>query len=52
MPYGGTDGPKRKIIEVFVCKIRRKLGLNDEAYIHTVFGQGYVMRDLPPSLDD
>ncbi len=50
--YGGIDAPSRKIVEVFVCKIRRKLGLNDEAYIHTVFGQGYVMRDLPPSLDD
>ncbi len=44
--YGGTDGPKRKIIEVFVCKIRQKLGSGGGAYIHTVFGQGYVMRDL------
>ncbi len=43
--YGGTDGPKRKIIEVFVCKIRQKLGSGGGAYIHTVYGQGYVMRD-------
>ncbi len=43
--YGGTDGPKRKIIDVFVCKIRQKLGSVGGAYIHTVYGQGYVIRD-------
>ena len=50
--YGGTDGPKRKIIEVFVCKIRQKLGSSGEANIHTVFGQGYVMRDSEEFSDD
>ena len=40
------DEPSRKIIDVFVCKIRRKLGLGGGAYIGTVFGQGYVMRDM------
>ncbi len=44
--YGGIDTPKRKIVEVFVCKIRHKLGSSGGEYIHTVFGQGYVMRDL------
>ncbi len=43
--YGGTNEPSRKIIDVFVCKIRQKLGSSGEANIHTVFGQGYVLRD-------
>ncbi len=50
--YGGTDGPKRKIIEVFVCKIRQKLGSGSGEYIHTVYGQGYVMRDSEEFSDD
>ncbi len=43
--YSGRDEPSRKIIEVFVCKIRQKLGLSGGEFIHTVFGQGYVIRD-------
>ena len=51
-PYSGKDEPSRKIIDVFVCKIRQKLGSSGEAYIHTVFGQGYVMRDSEEFSDD
>ncbi len=45
--YGGIDEPDSKIIDVFVCKLRRKLeksGLKN-ARIDTVWGQGYVLRD-------
>ena len=45
--YGGIDEPDSKIIDVFICKLRRKLeasGLK-KASIDTVWGQGYVLRD-------
>jgi two-component system cell cycle response regulator CtrA len=45
--YGGIDEPESKIIDVFMCKLRRKLeksGLAN-AHIQTVWGQGYVLRD-------
>jgi two-component system cell cycle response regulator CtrA len=45
--YGGMDEPEGKIIDVFICKLRKKL--NDLSggtnYIETVWGRGYVMRD-------
>jgi len=45
--YGGMDEPELKIIDVFICKLRKKLslacgGLN---YIETIWGRGYVLRD-------
>ncbi len=48
------DEPELKIIDVFVCKLRKKLaaatgGLN---YIETVWGRGYVLRDPAPELED
>jgi two-component system cell cycle response regulator CtrA len=44
--YGGMDEPEIKIIDVFICKMRKKLanvslGKN---YIETVWGRGYVLR--------
>lgn len=47
--YGGMDEPELKIIDVFICKLRRKLAeaLNDESCIETVWGRGYVLRDAP-----
>jgi two-component system cell cycle response regulator CtrA len=41
------DEPELKIIDVFVCKLRKKLSLatNGENYIETVWGRGYVLRD-------
>ncbi|MGC6484957.1 MAG: response regulator transcription factor [Candidatus Puniceispirillales bacterium] len=46
--YGGIDEPEAKIIDVFICKLRRKLGAytGGKNYIHTVWGQGYVLRDV------
>ena len=45
--YGGMDEPELKIIDVFVCKLRKKLAnATDGAnYIETVWGRGYVLRD-------
>jgi two-component system cell cycle response regulator CtrA len=46
--YGGIDEPEPKIIDVFICKLRRKLvdsgavGLS----IDTVWGQGYILREI------
>jgi two-component system cell cycle response regulator CtrA len=44
--YGGMDEPDAKIIDVFVCKLRKKLqnaGANN--IIGTVWGRGYIIRD-------
>jgi two-component system cell cycle response regulator CtrA len=44
--YGGIDEPEVKIIDVFICKLRKKLaqaGASD--LIGTVWGRGYVLRD-------
>ena len=45
--YGGMDEPELKIIDVFICKLRKKLSneLNGENYIETVWGRGYVLRE-------
>jgi two-component system cell cycle response regulator CtrA len=45
--YGGMDEPELKIIDVFICKLRKKLSTATEGenYIETVWGRGYVMRD-------
>ena len=45
--YGGIDEPELKIIDVFVCKLRKKLSAatNGENYIETVWGRGYVLRE-------
>ena len=52
--YGGMDEPEIKIIDVFVCKLRKKLatatgGMN---YIETIWSRGYVLRDPPPEIED
>jgi len=51
--YGGMDEPELKIIDVFVCKLRKKLSIacNGENYIETVWGRGYVLRDPDPERD-
>lgn len=45
--YGGIDEPELKIIDVFVCKLRKKLtgATHGDNYIHTVWGRGYVLKD-------
>jgi two-component system cell cycle response regulator CtrA len=49
--YGGMDEPELKIIDVFVCKLRKKLATacSGENYIETVWGRGYVLRDPTPA---
>jgi two-component system cell cycle response regulator CtrA len=52
--YGGRDEPEIKIIDVFICKLRKKLALYaKENYIETVWGRGYMLRDprIQPDLD-
>ena len=50
--YGGMDDPELKIIDVFICKLRKKLAeaTGGQNYIETVWGRGYVLRD--PNLED
>ena len=45
--YGGMDEPELKIIDVFICKLRKKLAeaTGGDNYIETVWGRGYVLRD-------
>jgi len=45
--YGGMDEPELKIIDVFICKIRKKLAAasNGKDYIETVWGRGYLLRE-------
>ena len=48
--YGGMDEPELKIIDVFICKLRKKLSeaTAGDNYIETVWGRGYVLRDPEP----
>jgi two-component system cell cycle response regulator CtrA len=51
--YGGMDEPEVKIIDVFICKLRKKLATacGGENYIETVWGRGYVLRDASEAQD-
>lgn len=48
--YRGTFEPGMKIIDVFICRLRRKIAdaTGGRHYIETVHGRGYVMRDQSP----
>ncbi len=48
--YGGMDEPELKIIDVFICKLRKKIAqaTGNENYIQTVWGRGYVLKDPEP----
>jgi two-component system cell cycle response regulator CtrA len=50
--YGGMDVPEPKIIDVFICKLRKKLASasSGKNYIETAWGGGYVLRE--PSEDE
>ena len=53
--YGGRDEPELKIIDVFVCKLRKKLFLAGgpaSGCIETVWGRGYALRDPEPQRQD
>lgn len=45
--YGGIDEPELKIIDVFICKLRKKLekASGGKNYIETVWGRGYILKD-------
>jgi two-component system cell cycle response regulator CtrA len=45
--YGGMDEPEAKIIDVFICKLRKKLATASQGYdfIETVWGRGYTLRE-------
>jgi two-component system cell cycle response regulator CtrA len=45
--YGGIDEPELKIIDVFICKLRKKIAAatGGDHYIETVWGRGYVLKD-------
>jgi two-component system cell cycle response regulator CtrA len=46
--YNGIDGPETRVIDVFVCNLRKKLAaLGAGSLIDTVRGHGYIMRDVP-----
>ena len=51
--YCGMDEPELKIIDVFICKLRKKLAeaTSGENYIETVRGRGYVLRDPEPVMN-
>ena len=48
------DEPELKIIDVFICKLRKKLSLacGGANYIETVWGRGYVLRDPDAEEED
>lgn len=45
--YNGMDEPELKIIDVFICKLRKKIAAatGGQDYIETVWGRGYVLRE-------
>ncbi len=45
--YGGIDEPEAKIIDVFICKLRKKLinASNGKDYIDTVWGRGWMLQE-------
>jgi two-component system, cell cycle response regulator CtrA len=45
--YGGRDEPEPKIVDVFICKLRKKLAnaSGGKNYIETIWGRGYVLRE-------
>jgi two-component system cell cycle response regulator CtrA len=50
--YGGLDEPEPKIIDVFICKLRKKLvnASGGKDYVETIWGRGYRLRE--PSDED
>ena len=49
--YSGVHEPEIKIIDVFVCKLRKKLAqaTGGDHYIQTIWGRGYVLHDPAPT---
>ncbi len=51
--YRGLDQPNLKMIDFFMCKLRKKLTAvtGGENYIETIWGRGYALRDPVDELD-
>ena len=52
--YGGMDEPERKIVDIFICKLRQKLAIplgRNEAHqcVETVWGKGHALREPSPA---
>ena len=45
--YGGIDEPELKIVDVFICKLRKKISeiAKRGNYIETIWGRGYMLKD-------
>jgi two-component system cell cycle response regulator CtrA len=45
--YGGMNEPEMKIIDVFICKLRKKIAVasGGKDYIETVWGRGYMLQE-------
>jgi two-component system, cell cycle response regulator CtrA len=51
--YGGMDEPEMKIIDVFVCKLRKKLlQAGADNMIGTIWGRGYMIREPATAHED
>ncbi len=51
--YDGRDEPEPKIIDVFICKLRKKLATHcgSNPNIETIWGRGYVLREYAETLE-
>ncbi|MGI9452573.1 MAG: response regulator transcription factor [Geminicoccaceae bacterium] len=49
--YGGMDEPEQKIIDVFICKLRKKIAAvsGHQTAIRTIWGRGYVLEEAETS---
>ena len=50
--YAGEEEPEIKVIDVFICKLRKKLSkeLDGENYIKTLWGRGYMLQEPSSSV--
>ncbi|NKC29491.1 winged helix-turn-helix domain-containing protein [Falsiroseomonas selenitidurans] len=48
--YGTEEGPDSRTLDVFICKVRRKLAAAGAAeFIRTAWGRGYMAEEPPPA---
>ncbi|HEV2155449.1 response regulator transcription factor [Bradyrhizobium sp.] len=48
--YGGMDEPELKIVDVFICKLRKKLTAAGLDVVKTIWGRGYMLQDPVPEV--
>ncbi len=50
--YGGMDEPEMKIVDVFICRLRKKIAdITGDNFIQTVWGRGYILQDPAEKTD-